>query len=63
MLSQEKFETLILDPNKFVEGDIIWDKNKRNPPAFEFRVKIVSDESIGVNLSSNPYHISFLVSD
>jgi hypothetical protein len=45
MLSQEKFETLILDINKFVEGDIIWDKNKRNPPAFEFRVKIVSDES------------------
>ena len=28
MLSQEKFETLILDPNKFLEGDIIWDKNK-----------------------------------
>ncbi|MBS3027322.1 MAG: hypothetical protein HCA25_09565 [Dolichospermum sp. DET50] len=44
MLSQEKFENLILDPNKFVEGDIIWDKNKRNPPAFEFRVKIVSDD-------------------
>ena len=45
MLSQAEFEQIIADPNKYVDGDVIWDKNKRNPPAFEFRVDIISDES------------------
>lgn len=44
MLSQAEFEQIIADPNKYVDGDIIWDKNKRNRPAFEFRVDIISDE-------------------
>jgi hypothetical protein len=45
MLSQDEFEQIIADPNKYVDGDIIWDKNKKNPPAFEFRVDIISDKS------------------
>ncbi|MGM3308602.1 DUF6978 family protein [Anabaena sp. WFMT] len=45
MLSQDEFENLIVDSSKCIQGDIIWDKNKRNPPAYEFRVNIISDAS------------------
>lgn len=45
MINQEKFEKIIVDSDKIIQGDIVWDKNKRTPPAYEFRVNIISRAS------------------
>ncbi len=63
MLSQNEFETLIADPEKYIEGDIIWIKERS--PCSEFRVEITSPAGYPLFLkgSYNPiipalsYHI------
>lgn len=44
MLSQEEFERIIVAQSKCIEGNIVWDKNRRNSSAFEFRIKILSND-------------------
>lgn len=55
MLSQTEFETLISDPDKSIEGDIIWTQGRE--PWWGFRKKITSgaDYPIFLKGSYNPF--------
>lgn len=56
MLSQDEFESLINDPNKFITQDILWDDETNHYPSCKFRVDIESDidYQIMINGHYNP---------
>ncbi|MBD2635847.1 hypothetical protein H6G52_10805 [Limnothrix sp. FACHB-881] len=51
MLNQEEFEALINDPNKLIEGDITWKKERS--PWSGFKVNIISPSDYPIVLKGN----------
>lgn len=57
MLSQDEFELLINDPDKFIKQDISWNDDTNHWPSCKFKVDIESDidYQIMINGQYNPY--------
>ncbi|GIX08278.1 MAG: hypothetical protein KatS3mg115_2681 [Candidatus Poribacteria bacterium] len=42
VISEEEFEAILADPDKVIEGDLVWSRDEFGSPALEFRVEIRS---------------------